>query len=104
MGKYVAEGVISEAGSSLLWGRHSNPGIARSGRSKAGIPVREFSHIGGRLGNQSGRERSESSGSASPKWACGRTMEREYQPYCDRCGQCLDWSAFSKTTMILPQK
>ena len=39
MGKYVAEGVISEAGSSLLWRRHSNPGIARSGRSKAGIPV-----------------------------------------------------------------
>lgn len=21
---------------------------------------------------------------------CGRTMEREYQPYCDLCGQCLD--------------
>ena len=37
-------------------------GVARSGHSKAGIPVREFSHIGGKLGNQSGRERSESSG------------------------------------------
>ena len=35
---------------------------------------------------------------------CGRTMEREYQPYCDRCGQCLDWNAFSKATIILPQK
>lgn len=35
---------------------------------------------------------------------CGRTMEREYQPYCDRCGQCLDWSVFSKATIILPHK
>ena len=35
---------------------------------------------------------------------CGRTMEREYQSYCDRCGQCLDWSAFSKATNILPPK
>lgn len=35
---------------------------------------------------------------------CGRTMEREYQSYCDRCGQCLDWSVFSKATIILPQE
>ena len=35
---------------------------------------------------------------------CGKTMEREYQPYCDRCGQCLDWNNFSKATIILPQK
>ena len=35
---------------------------------------------------------------------CGRTLEREYQPYCDRCGQCLDWKGFSKATIILPQK
>ena len=35
---------------------------------------------------------------------CGRTMEREYQSYCDRCGQRLDWSTFSKATIILPQK
>ncbi len=35
---------------------------------------------------------------------CGRTMEREYQPYCDHCGQCLDWNAFSKATIILPQQ
>ena len=26
---------------------------------------------------------------------CGVTMEREYQHFCDRCGQQLDWSAFS---------
>ena len=25
---------------------------------------------------------------------CGQTMEREYQSYCDRCGQCLDWERF----------
>ena len=35
---------------------------------------------------------------------CRRTMEREYQSYCDRCGQCLDWNNFSKATIILPQK
>ncbi len=23
---------------------------------------------------------------------CDITMEREYQAYCDRCGQCLNWS------------
>ncbi len=35
---------------------------------------------------------------------CGRTMEREHQLYCDRCGQCLDWKGFSKATIILPEK
>ena len=35
---------------------------------------------------------------------CGKAMEREYQPYCDRCGQRLDWDNFSKATIILPQK
>ncbi len=35
---------------------------------------------------------------------CGVTMEREYQSYCDRCGQCLDWTGFSKATVILPSK
>lgn len=28
-------------------------------------------------------------------WRCPRchsTLERDYQSYCDRCGQCLDWS------------
>lgn len=33
---------------------------------------------------------------------CGNTMEREYQPFCDRCGQCLDWSAYDHATLILP--
>ncbi len=35
---------------------------------------------------------------------CEITMEREYQTYCDRCGQCLDWKNFSKAAIILPQK
>jgi hypothetical protein len=35
---------------------------------------------------------------------CGRTMEREYQPYCDRCGQRLDWGSFSQAAILLPQK
>ena len=35
---------------------------------------------------------------------CGRTMEREYQPYCDRCGQCLDWDSYQKAAILLPQK
>lgn len=35
---------------------------------------------------------------------CGVTMEREYQSYCDRCGQHLDWKDFSKATIILSEK
>ncbi len=35
---------------------------------------------------------------------CGCTMEREYQRYCDRCGQCLDWSDFEKAALLLPKK
>ena len=34
---------------------------------------------------------------------CGSTMEREYQPYCDRCGQRLSWNNFSKATVVLPE-
>ena len=30
-------------------------------------------------------------------------MEREYQSYCDRCGQALDWKGFSKALVILPE-
>lgn len=32
---------------------------------------------------------------------CGITMEREYQPYCDRCGQCLDWTSYKNAAIIL---
>lgn len=31
---------------------------------------------------------------------CGVSFEREYQRYCDRCGQCLDWRYFSKATIL----
>lgn len=27
---------------------------------------------------------------------CRRTLEREYQHYCSRCGQCLDWKGISR--------
>jgi len=32
---------------------------------------------------------------------CGITMEREYQAYCDRCGQCLSWSRIEQTEQRL---
>lgn len=32
---------------------------------------------------------------------CHITLEREYQSYCDRCGQCLDWNAFAQAEIIL---
>jgi hypothetical protein len=35
---------------------------------------------------------------------CGITLEREYQHYCDRCGQCLDWRHFNTATIILPSR
>ena len=35
---------------------------------------------------------------------CKVTMEREYQAFCDRCGQCLSWKGFAKATIILPEK
>ena len=28
---------------------------------------------------------------------CDITMEREYQAYCDRCGQCLGWNGINRT-------
>ncbi len=31
---------------------------------------------------------------------CGITMEREYQAYCDRCGQALSWKGFRTATII----
>lgn len=32
--------------------------------------------------------------------ACKITLEREYQQYCDRCGQCLSWVGFSKAQIV----
>lgn len=33
---------------------------------------------------------------------CGISLEREYQFYCDRCGQLLSWQDLSKAVIILP--
>ena len=32
---------------------------------------------------------------------CVRTMEREYQSFCDRCGQRLSWHGFNKAAIIM---
>ena len=32
---------------------------------------------------------------------CHITMEREYQNFCDRCGQALDWDAFEGALIVL---
>lgn len=32
---------------------------------------------------------------------CGLTLEREYQHFCDRCGQALDWKHFSQANVVL---
>ena len=31
---------------------------------------------------------------------CTQTMDREYQAFCDRCGQKLNWKGFSKAKVI----
>ena len=31
---------------------------------------------------------------------CKVTLEWEYQSYCDRCGQCLDWDDFDNAKII----
>ena len=32
---------------------------------------------------------------------CRITLEREYQSYCDRCGQALNWKHFSRAAVVL---
>ena len=32
---------------------------------------------------------------------CNLPMEREYQRYCDHCGQALSWKDFSRATVTL---
>lgn len=32
--------------------------------------------------------------------ACKKTIEREYQSYCDRCGQKLNWRYFNEAKVI----
>ena len=31
---------------------------------------------------------------------CKITLEREYQRYCDRCGQCLEWKGFGNAKIV----
>lgn len=31
---------------------------------------------------------------------CKSTFEYEYQSYCDRCGQCLNWDEYEKAEII----
>lgn len=33
---------------------------------------------------------------------CDFTLERDFQRYCDRCGQALDWDDYSQALIILP--
>ena len=33
---------------------------------------------------------------------CEHTLEREYQNYCDRCGQRLDWNSYDHAAIFLP--
>lgn len=33
---------------------------------------------------------------------CKVTLERDFQRYCDRCGQCLEWTGFRKAKVIYP--
>lgn len=35
---------------------------------------------------------------------CRNTLEREYQHFCDRCGQALGWSGFLDARIIWPPK
>ena len=34
---------------------------------------------------------------------CQNTLERDFVAYCDRCGQCLDWSEYRKAKRIYHQ-
>ena len=31
---------------------------------------------------------------------CQSTMERDYQNYCDRCGQALAWNKYAKAALV----
>lgn len=33
---------------------------------------------------------------------CGRTMEREFMRYCDRCGQRLNWAEYEQAHIVYP--
>ena len=31
---------------------------------------------------------------------CGRTLDREFVAYCDRCGQCLEWKYYRRAKVM----
>ena len=33
---------------------------------------------------------------------CDSTLDREYQRFCDRCGQLLDWNDYANASVIMP--
>lgn len=33
---------------------------------------------------------------------CRNTIDREYMAYCDRCGQCLDWTMHAQAKIVYP--
>lgn len=33
---------------------------------------------------------------------CQITLEREFVKYCDRCGQCLDWTTYQQAKIVYP--
>ena len=33
---------------------------------------------------------------------CDRTLDREFQKYCDRCGQCLEWKGYQNARPTFP--
>lgn len=35
---------------------------------------------------------------------CGISMEREYQHFCDRCGQRLNWKLYRHAEIVYPQQ
>lgn len=35
---------------------------------------------------------------------CSSSLEREYQCYCDRCGQRLGWQDYERAEVIYPRK
>lgn len=35
---------------------------------------------------------------------CNKTLEREYQAFCDRCGQKLSWRRFSRAKVVRAER
>lgn len=35
---------------------------------------------------------------------CRISLDREYQRFCDHCGQCLSWKGYKRAQIIYPQQ